>query len=262
MTPSKPKSRLGFLLTILVILLLAAAAYPAWMWWRSRNAPEPVVAVPHKLPKLRNAALPPTGTATSTSSSTTTTTPVGSMASIPPPPATTSVTPQVNTTTTTPVTTTHAAITPTHATIAPPTARAAIIPTTTTHAAVTTHPATATIAPHLERTSNSATITNAPPAAATSDPARAKYDGMARDFAAQTGGSYTVQIELVCETSSVTRALGEAGGKVWFVSTSYHGRPCYRVFWGRYGTSAEASASSKQIPAALGATPVVVKIPR
>jgi septal ring-binding cell division protein DamX len=85
---------------------------------------------------------------------------------------------------------------------------------------------------------------------------------MARDFAAQKGGSYTVQFELVCETASITRALAEAGDKVWFVSTNYRGRPCYRVFWGRFATSAEANAATKQLPAALGATPVVVKIPR
>jgi septal ring-binding cell division protein DamX len=122
----------------------------------------------------------------------------------------------------------------------------------------------ATVAPHLERTTTGAAITNTPPRAAAprSDAARAKYDGMARDFAAQKGGSYTVQFELVCETASITRALAEAGDKVWFVPTSYRGRPCYRVFWGRFDSSAEASAASKQLPAALGATPVVVKIPR
>lgn len=85
---------------------------------------------------------------------------------------------------------------------------------------------------------------------------------MARDFAAQKGGTYTVQFELVCETASITRALAEAGDKVWFVPTSYRGRPCYRVFWGRFATSAEASAGAKQLPAGIGATPVVVRIPR
>ena len=84
---------------------------------------------------------------------------------------------------------------------------------------------------------------------------------MARDFAAQKGGNYTVQFELVCETASITRALNESRDKVWFVPISYRGRPCYRVFWGRYDTSAEAIAASKQMPAGLGATPVVVKIP-
>jgi len=101
-----------------------------------------------------------------------------------------------------------------------------------------------------------------PTAAASSDSVRAKYDGMARAFAAQTGGSYTLQFELVCETSSITRAIAEAGDKVWFVTTSYRGRPCYRVFWGRFSSSAEATTGTSQFPAALGVKPVVVKIPR
>ena len=84
---------------------------------------------------------------------------------------------------------------------------------------------------------------------------------MASNFAAQKGGSHTLQFELVCETA-FGRALNEGGDKVWFVRTSYRGRPCYRVFWGRFDSSAEANAASKQLPASLGATPVVVKIPR
>jgi septal ring-binding cell division protein DamX len=120
------------------------------------------------------------------------------------------------------------------------------------------------MATHLERTNGVATITNTPQrtAASSSDPVRAKYDGMARDFTAQTGGSYTLQFELVCETSSITRAIAEAGNKVWFVPTSYRGRPCYRVFWGRFNSSADATAATSQFPPALGVKPVVVKIPR
>src|SRR5216684_202429 len=43
MRPAKPRSRIGLLLTTLVILILAGAAYPAWHWWQNRSAPEPVV---------------------------------------------------------------------------------------------------------------------------------------------------------------------------------------------------------------------------
>ena len=127
-------------------------------------------------------------------------------------------------------------------------------------------PVTATQATHLQRTSAGATITNTPSSSNASSPSpgsdavRAKYDGMARDFVAQKSGNYTVQFELVCETTSITRALSEVGDKVWFVPISYHGRPCYRVFWGRFNSSAEANAATK--PAALGKAPVVVKIPR
>jgi septal ring-binding cell division protein DamX len=83
---------------------------------------------------------------------------------------------------------------------------------------------------------------------------------MASDFAAQTGGKYTLQFELVCETTSVTRALSEGGGKVWFVPTRYRNRACYKVNWGRFDSSADANAASKELPASLGSAPVVVKI--
>ncbi|HXH41477.1 MAG TPA: DUF4388 domain-containing protein, partial [Thermoanaerobaculia bacterium] len=109
MKPSKPKSRLGFLLTILILVILAGSAYPAWLWWQKRNAPPtpPVVAVRHKSPKLRPVDSPATGTAGSTSSAPVTTTtpnqpstPV-TTASLAPPPLTASATPHTDATTTT-----------------------------------------------------------------------------------------------------------------------------------------------------------------
>jgi hypothetical protein len=243
MKPPKPRGRLGLLLTVLVILILAGAAYPAWMWWQDRNAQAPVVVrASHKLPKLR-----PLVVATATE----------------PPAAATTMT------TSAAVTTTHAA--PPIATTTTAKPQPAPAPVTTTHqvvvrptvAAVTPPPAPTNSGTRLQRSPTGATtITNTPQPGASSDAARARYDIMARDFAAQPGGKYTIQFELVCETTSITRAIAEAGSKVWFVPISYRGRPCYRVFWGRYETSAEASAAAKQLPAGLGATPVVVKIPR
>ncbi len=85
---------------------------------------------------------------------------------------------------------------------------------------------------------------------------------MAKDFAARKGGTYTIQFELVCETASITRALREGGDKAWFVPISYRGRPCYRVFWGRFDTSGEAITASRTMPSGLSKAPVVVKIPR
>jgi len=284
--PAKPRSRIGLLLTTLVILILAGAAYPAWLWWQSRSAPEPVVVVRHKPPKLHPADTPKTSTSTTSVATTTTVTSE-------PPTATTTVPPAVaQTTATAPPLGTHTTTTAapplaTHTTTtAPPlvvhitsTARPLVVHPTTTapkppvHAAsapnvppIVAPPVTATQATHLQRTSAGATITNTPSSSNASSPSpgsdavRAKYDGMARDFAAQKSGNYTVQFELVCETTSITRALSEVGDKVWFVPISYHGRPCYRVFWGRFNSSAEANAATK--PAALGKAPVVVKIPR
>jgi hypothetical protein len=255
--PPPPKARSGLMVPLIVLLLLAGGAYGGWIWWQKQQAavPIPTAIVRHFPPKLktRNAGVPPAGPAASTpptvvpatTTTTMTTTPTRSIAAIKtPPPAVTATVP--------PRTTSAAAIKP---------------PVTTTNIAAIKPPPpaikpTPTVAPRLDRTTTSATITNAAPAAAVpSDAVRAKYDGMARNFSQQPGGKYTVQFELVCETASVTRAVAE-GDKVWFVPTTFRGRPCYRVFWGRFETSADASAASKQLPAALGATPVVVKIPR
>jgi hypothetical protein len=132
------------------------------------------------------------------------------------------------------------------------------------------------VRPRIEKAANgTTTITNtstagtrsataAPSSASASgDAARARYDAMARDFGAKPGGSYTVQFELVCETPSVARALRDGGANVWFTQTSYRGKPCYRVFWGRYDTREAAAAAMNELPAGLrGAGTAVVKIPR
>ncbi len=275
MKPAKPRSRIGILLTTLVILILAGAAYPAWLWWQSRSEPEPVVVVRHHSPKLHPAGSPMTST--SATSTTTTTTVAAATAAVPPPVVQTTTAPTHTTTTAAPPLVAHTTTAPPLVVHTTTTAPPPAIHTTTAapkppvhiasaRAPIVAPPVTATQPTHLQRTSAGATITNAPSSGSDSSPApgsdaaRAKYDGMAHDFAAQKGGNYTVQFELVCETSSVTRALAEVGDKVWFVPVSYHGRPCYRVFWGRFNSSAEANAATK--PAALGKAPVVVKIPR
>lgn len=250
--PTKPRRSL--LMPLLILLLVAVGAYGGWMWWQGRQAPEPIVMMPrHKPPKLRNivpTSTEPTltNTITAAAPARTTTPPISAAAA----PQTASSAPIVSKPV--PVTASVAKPAPNKPPVSKPV------------------PVTTTVAPHLDRTSSGAMITNVPQttttapktttAAASSDPVRAKYDGMARDFAAQTGGSHTLQFELVCETSSITRAIAEAGDKVWFVTTSYRGRPCYRVFWGRFNSSAEATAGASQFPAALGVKPVVVKIPR
>ncbi len=300
---SKPprKSRAGLWITILVLLLLGGAAYPAWQWWQDRNAPTPIVPV--KRAKLRNAGVPPAGPAASsplTSTAASTTAPMSPIA------AKTSTSPMAPRTATNtasaptqPSATTRAAQkAPSHAATAttastpplqvatkttppqtktappqkqpPPPAKPTAVPRVLPRTAaneITPVPAPAASAantPHLERTAAGApTITNTPSAGApASDATRAKYDNMAKDFATRKGGTYTVQFELVCETASITRALSEGGDKAWFVPISYRGRPCYRVFWGRFDTSAEAITASKTMPSGLSKTPVVVKIPR
>jgi hypothetical protein len=231
-----PPGRKSIVMPLLLLLLIAAGGYGGWMWWQKRQAQTAapaVVATPH-----RNAGvLPPTPPTTQT--------------------ATTSAA-AVTTTASNPTTTAPPLIAAATTTTAPP----RVTPKPTPVARVTPPPQPAPVT-HIERTTTSATITNAaPPSAPSTDATRAKYDSMASNFAAQKAGNYTLQFELVCETASISRALNEGGDKVWFVRTSYRNRPCYRVFWGRFDSGAEANAASKQLPSSLGATPVVVKIPR
>lgn len=90
---------------------------------------------------------------------------------------------------------------------------------------------------------------------------RDRHDQMAREYASGADAvPYTLQFEIVCETSSVTLALQHGGSSVWFVPIEYQGRPCYRVFWGRYPDEQSAAAAADQIPQELrGSRPVVVR---
>jgi hypothetical protein len=144
--------------------------------------------------------------------------------------------------------------------------------TTATQAPVTASVAPAGSAPRLERGAGPIKITNeaaaaeaaAAAAANANDPLRAKYDGMARESAANRAGTFAVQFELVCETASLTKAIQSGGNNIWFANMTYRGKPCYRVFWGRYNSQAEAAKAAGEVPRDLrgSATPVVIRIPR
>jgi hypothetical protein len=125
-------------------------------------------------------------------------------------------------------------------------------------------PAPASGTARLERpAAGNAMITNSGSGTSggTPDATRAKYDAMARESAASGVGSYTLQFELVCETSSLTKAIAAGSSKVWFTPLSYRGRSCYRVYWGRYASAAEATAAMGEIPASLRESkPVVVHV--
>ena len=288
--PPPEQRKRSMLMPLLLLLLVVIGGYAGWNWWQQRQVaktpaatavapvtntqPATTSAAPAVTATNRNSAVPPT--VTSAQPSTTApliaatqhrnagVSPAGPAASSPPT-VTTSRTP-ITTTTVPPRV---AAITPTApktTTTAPARAASTTSSTVPPRVAATTPPKVAprpspvSSGTHLERTATGATITNASTVPST-DATRNKYDGMASDFAAQKDGNYTLQFELVCETSSVTRAINEGGAKVWFVRTSYRSRPCYRVFWGRFASSAEANAAAKELPASLGSTPVVVKIP-
>lgn len=86
---------------------------------------------------------------------------------------------------------------------------------------------------------------------------------MAAEFARNPQGNFTVQFELVCQTSSLAKAMQDGGSSVWFVPTNYQGRSCYRVFWGHYDQRDAAEAAAAQIPASLrSGKAVVVAVPR
>ena len=89
----------------------------------------------------------------------------------------------------------------------------------------------------------------APQAAATPGGARARYDAMAREYAANPTGNFAVQFAIVCEPANVTKALrGSGGGEVWFIPITLGGRSCYRMFWGRFATREEAERGMARMP--------------
>jgi hypothetical protein len=60
---------------------------------------------------------------------------------------------------------------------------------------------------------------------------------------------YTIQLELVCELSSLEEAWKfDRRGAMWLLTTSHRGRECFRVFWGHYATLDEAHAAKASVP--------------
>jgi septal ring-binding cell division protein DamX len=157
------------------------------------------------------------------------------------------------TTTTAPPPTETAAPVPASLTVTP-----TPVPTTTT---VAPPPATASIEPAptqaLPRVTARTTTAAASPAAA---PGRERIDAMARDFAANTSGNFTVQIQILCDASNVEKLMRDGGPRVWFVPQTIGGtRSCYRVFWGRYNTREQAQQALAQIPAGVRDRSAAVK---
>lgn len=210
---------------IIISLFLAAIIAGGWWWWHNRTAapaPVPVAARAAKRPLLR----------------------------MPPPLAA-----PVEAVTNTATATNTAAATSTAA------AAPAAAPVPTPPPAKTTTAEAPKVAARLEQTSTGRVITNSASEPA-NDNNRDRYDTMARQYAQNPAGNYTVQFELVCQTSSLAKAISGGGSNVWFVPVSYRSRECFRVFWGHFDTRDEAVAALEHIPAALkGSTPVVVSVP-
>jgi septal ring-binding cell division protein DamX len=142
-----------------------------------------------------------------------------------------------------------------------------IAPTTT---APTTAPVTATVPPAVVTTTQPATTTVAqtpvtitPPVSVPASGDRARYDALAREFAANPRGNFTVQIQILCDPGNVGAAMRAGGNSVWFVPQTIGGRSCYRLFWGNFQTREEAQRAMAQIPAALRDRSAAVKpVPR
>jgi len=230
---SKPGKWVDTLIIAVAIVIVGFSGYAIWMWWQNKQAESQAAAVvvkrPAKHPVIRPITPKPPAPAPMVIAPTTTT--------------------QVATTTT---------ITPAPAL---PPAKPAV---------VTANPPATTTNARLEQTStggmvitNTSTAKAAAPIAPATEAERSRYETMAKEFAADKSGNFTIQFELVCEPASITRALREGGTNVWFVPTSYRTRSCYRVFWGRYPTQDSAQSAIASIPQTLReAAPVVVHIPR
>ncbi len=122
--------------------------------------------------------------------------------------------------------------------------------------------AATTAAPSVRR-GTPAVVSVSPPISpgGSSDSSRARYDAMAAEFAQEaTSVPFTLQFELVCQSPSLQKAIEAGGSNVWFVQSTYQGKSCYRVFWGRYTSLASANAAAGTLPAALrGSKPVVIR---
>jgi hypothetical protein len=59
---------------------------------------------------------------------------------------------------------------------------------------------------------------------------------------------YTIQLELVCELSSLEEAWKYDRGAMWIVPAEHRGRSCFRVFWGRYQSIEAARRAKDSVP--------------
>jgi hypothetical protein len=225
---SKPGKWVDTLIVAVAIVIIGFGGYAIWWWWQNKQADQAAAANVVVRRPAKHPVIHPT-----------------------PPPA-----PALA-----PATTTTQAVATT-TTVAPAPVKPTVI------AATAPPPATTTGTRLEQKGSGGMVITNsgAKPAAAVppaTDADRARYETMAKQFAADKSGNFTLQFELVCEPASLTRALREGGTNVWFIPISYRSRSCYRVFWGRYATQDAAQSAIAGIPQTLReAAPVVVHIPK
>jgi hypothetical protein len=209
--PDRP-GRYGVLVALLVIAILGAAGYFGWRWWQGRQAaPTPAPAVAAQQP-----VTPPPAPVTTTTADSTTTTPA--------------------TTTTAAVVTPTTTVTSTPAPAPPPIATASAEP-----------PPTQPLPRVTARTTPTPVVSTSTPTP--TNASSGSVDAKAREFAANATGNYTVQIQILCNSSNVEKLMRSGGESIWFVPQAIGDRSCYRVFWGHYNTRDQAQQAIAQIPA-------------
>lgn len=215
--------RTGLLLALLAILVLTGAAYGGFWWWqKQQDRPTEPVVVARKQPQP---APPPATTATA-------------------PPAETGTIVEVPVTATeTTATTATVATTTTQPTSTQPTTTQAPAPMTITAAPPAPAPTPVEALPVVRPR------TTAPSTTAT--PGRARLDEMARQYAANPQGNFTVQIQILCDPGNLEKAIRTGGSNLWFVPQPLGERACYRVYWGHYNTREEAQRALANVPPSL-----------
>ena len=73
----------------------------------------------------------------------------------------------------------------------------------------------------------------------------ALYADQARDVA------FAIQVQLVCQRSSLEKAAASREDDVWFVAARHGGGTCWRVLWGKYATKGEAERAIARVPTSL-----------
>jgi hypothetical protein len=210
--------RYGLLIALFMIAILAAGGYYGFLWWQGRQDAATTLAstTPKPAPRTTTQAPAPTGTIVETPTET-------------------------------------APVTDTLGTFATTTTTQPPLATTTTMQPVPA--ATATVAPPPVATATTASATPSnqalPPVVRRMNDSKSRYDAMARDYAANASGNFTVQVQILCETSNLDKAMRDGGERVWFVPQTIGGRSCYRVFWGRFATRDAAQQAMNDIPASL-----------
>ncbi len=93
--------------------------------------------------------------------------------------------------------------------------------------------------------------------------ARAERDR--KSLAKRRNARFAVQLELACELPTLEKAWtwDKPAGTIWLLTTSYRGRTCFRVLWGRFAGLPEAREAKARVPAFFasgGNHPVIVSL--